>query len=174
MEILMRKKIYKIHIKQILILALELYSYKQQNNFIMKKVLVAVVLACPLIWAACNTADSRYVDLNTGEAIELEKDESSGLMVNTETKKPVGLYVDTRTNDTIDGKSGKVVNGKIVKNGSSWDYDAKYKMDSDGDWKIKDGDYKKKVEADGDVKIKDGDTKIKIDAETGDTKVKND
>jgi len=139
----------------------------------MKRLLFIAVLSLPLLWAACNTADSRYVDLNTGESLDLEKDESSGLMVDAETKKPVRMYIDTRTNDTIDGKSGKVVNGKIVKNGNTWDYDVTYKMDSDGEWKIKDGDYKKKVEADGDVKIKNGDTKIKIDGETGETKVKN-
>jgi hypothetical protein len=38
----------------------------------------------------------------------------------------------------------------------------KYKVQGDGDIKIKDGDYKKKIETNGDVKIKDGDTKIKI------------
>lgn|SRR5690606_14809031 len=136
----------------------------------MKRVLLIFVFALPIMWAACNTADSRYVDLNTGEAVELEKDENSGLMVNAETREPVSLYVDTKTNDTINGRSGEVVNGQITKNGSSWDI--KVKTDEDGDWKLKDGDYKKKVEADGDVKIKDGDTKIKVDAETGERKVK--
>ena len=48
----------------------------------------------------------------------------------------------------------------------------KYKVQGDGDIKIKDGDYKKKIEANGDVKIKDGDTKIKI--KDGEIKVKKD
>jgi hypothetical protein len=48
----------------------------------------------------------------------------------------------------------------------------KYKVQGDGDIKIKDGDYKKKIETNGDVKIKDGDTKIKI--KDGVVKVKKD
>jgi len=136
--------------------------------------LLISILALPLFWAACNTADARYVDLNTGESLDLEKDEKTGLMVDAETRKPVHFYVDTRTNDTIDGRNGKVINGKITRSGDSWDYDAKYKMDSDGEWKIKDGDHKMKVEADGDVKIKNGDSKTKIDVEEGTKKVKND
>lgn len=138
----------------------------------MKRLLLISALALPLAWTACNTADSRYVDLNTGKAVDLEKDEETGLMVNAETKEPVHIYVDTRTNDTINGRNGEVVNGHLVRNGDSWD--VKIKTDDDGDWKMKDGDYKKKVEADGDVKIKNGDTKIKIDGETGEQKVKVD
>ncbi len=139
----------------------------------MKRLFWVAALALPLLWTACNS-DSRYVDLNTGESLELEKDETTGLMVDAETRKPVRIYVDTRTNDTIDGSTGKVINGHVVKSGDSWDYDVKIKTDEDGDWKLKDGDYKKKVDADGDIKIKDGDTKIKIDGETGETKVKKD
>jgi hypothetical protein len=139
---------------------------------------------------SCNN-DSRYIDLNTGKAVNLEKDSESGLMVNAETGKPVELYVDTRTNDTIYGKTGKVINGSVRKSGGGTytyvqtsegtysakgdaeDGDVKVKAE-DGEYKIKSGDYKKKVEKDGDIKIKDGDTKIKIDGKTGERKVKKD
>jgi hypothetical protein len=91
-------------------------------------------------------------------------------MVRTDTRKPVEIYVDTRTNDTIYGPTGKVINGDVVKT-----KDGKYKYE-DGEYKIKDdqADYKKKAEKDGDTKIKDGDTKTKIDGETGERKVKRD
>lgn len=151
------------------------------------------------IVAGCDSG-GRYVDLNTGKNIEIEKDEKSGYMVNAETKKPVHIYVDTKIGDTLYGRTGRVVNGKIKKNNNEkWDYDddgftykdgdykmkveddeykikeGDYKKEVEGDaYKIKDGDYKKKVEKDGDVKIKDGDTKIKIDGKTGEKKVKKD
>lgn len=117
----------------------------------------------------CNNDDARYIDLNTGKTIKLEKDES-GRMVDAETKNPVRIYVDTKTKDTIYGKTGKVINGHVVRrNDDTWAYDADISSDG-GD----DGDYKIKVENDGDVKIKDGDTKTKIDGETGEKKVKKD
>lgn len=132
------------------------------------------ILVIPFLWAACDNADSRYVDLNTGKTVKLEKNES-GLMVIAETKKPVNIYVDTKTNDTIFGKTGKVINGHISKTGdNNYTYNADISLDEDGEYKIKDGDYKMKVESDGDIKIKDGDTKTKIDGETGEKKTKND
>ena len=149
----------------------------------MKTVRMAILALCGMvIFVACSDSTGRYVDLNTGESVELVKDEETGLMVNAETKKPVRIYVDTETNDTIWGTSGKVINGSISKNSSGTyiylgdDDDSDYKLKRDGaGYKEKVGDdYKKKVEDDGDVKIKDGDTKIKIDAETGETKVKKD
>lgn len=140
----------------------------------MKKIFLMSILVIPFLWTACNNADSRYVDLNTGKSVKLEKNES-GLMVNAETKKPVHIYVDTKTNDTIYGKSGKVINGHILITGdNSYSYDADLNSDVDGEYKIKNGDYKMKVESDGDIKIKDGDTKTKIDGETGEKKTKND
>jgi hypothetical protein len=128
--------------------------------------LMAMLVGC-LAFASCSNADSRYVDLNTGKTVKLEKDES-GLMVNAETKHSVDIYVDTKTNDTIYGKTGKVINGHVVRTNDTWNYDADVNADDNG------GDYKIKVEKDGDVKIKDGDTKTKIDGETGEKKVKKD
>lgn len=136
-----------------------------------------------LMAAACNTR-GEYVDLNTGEKIEVEKDEETGYMVNKATRKPVYLYVNTADNDTLYGRTGQVVRGDIRKSGDRYMYygDEEYtytnndyvkKMDDDGGYKIKSGDYKKKVDDDGDIKIKTGDQKIKIDKD-GTVKVKND
>lgn len=134
---------------------------------------------------ACNDAESRYIDLSTGENVELREDEKTGLMVNAETGEPVRIYVDTRSKDTIWGTSGKVINGYVYKDAAGgWEYrgedykqksgdDSKVKGDGD-EYKIKNGDYKKEVEKDGDITIKNGDTKIKIDGETGERKVKKD
>ena len=117
---------------------------------------------------ACNN-ESRYLDLSTGNRVDLKKDSTTGLMVDAETGKPVRLYVDRESKDTIWGPTGKVVNGKIVKSDKGeWTYSAENEMNNDG------SDYKRKVEKDGDIKIKDGDKKIKIDGETGEKKVKND
>jgi hypothetical protein len=144
----------------------------------MKSILVIISVAAVFGWVACNTAGSRYVDVETGKTVKLEKGDD-GLMVNAETKKPVRIYVDTRTHDTIYGKTGRVINGHIVRNGNeadgySYRYDEEIKSDGDGEYKVKGSDYKIKVEKDGDLKIKDGDMKTKIDGETGESKHKND
>ena len=144
--------------------------------------------------SACNNAESRYMNLSTGEGVELEKDEKTGLMVDAETGEPVEIYVDTRSKDTIWGSAGEVINGYVYRtDNGEWEFKEEdfkvkadgdeYKMKSgddykvkrdDGEYKIKNGDYKKEVEKDGDITIKNGDTKIKIDGETGERKVKND
>lgn len=156
------------------------------------------------VWTACSDAKARYVDLTTGEPLDLVRDDETGVLVDAETRKPVRMYVDTRTHDTIWGITGKVINGYVHRkddggfvyideNGKEVEYkykadddgsmkvkygdDAyKYKRDEDGSYKVKVGDdyYKKKVEDDGDVKIKKGNKKIKVDAETGERKVKYD
>jgi hypothetical protein len=130
----------------------------------MKKILFILISSC--VFFSC--ANDRYIDLNTGKAVTLEKDPQTGLLVNAETKKPVEIYVDTETHDTIYGPSGKIINGYVIRTSNGT-----YRYDTDVNAKV-DGDYKKKVEEDGDVKIKDGDTKTKIDRETGEKKVKKD
>jgi hypothetical protein len=132
----------------------------------MKKVSIVLFFASALLWA-CSPQE-RYLNLNTGEKVELEKDPETGLMVDAKTKQPVYLYVDTKTNDTIYGKTGKVVNGEIVR------IDNEYKFKGDYEYKSADGDLKVEVEKDGDIKIKDGDSKLKVDGETGEKKVKKD
>lgn len=156
----------------------------------MKQLRFAMLLsAAALIGQSCDNADARYIDPNTGNALELKKDDNSGLMVDAETGKPVSIYVDTQSKDTIWGSTGKVVNGKLRKNKSAdGEYVYVYESAENGNdgndgsssgtqsgaYEVKDGDYKKEVEKDGDIKIKDGNKKIKIDGETGERKVKYD
>jgi len=129
----------------------------------MKQLLLISSIAAFLL-VACNRP--RYYDLTAGEYVNLEKDNSTGKMMNTKTHKPVYMYVDTKTHDTIYAATGEVINGHVVVTS-----DGKYKYDGDDEYKIKEDDYKKKVDGD-EVKIKDGDTKIKI--EDGEKKVKKD
>jgi hypothetical protein len=119
---------------------------------------------------SCNN-ESKYLDLTTGNRVDLKKDSSTNLMVDAETGKPVKIYVDREKNDTIWGATGKVINGRVVKTDNG-----EWKYDGDDELKVKNenDDYKKKVESDGDIKIKDGDKKIKIDGKTGERKVKKD
>lgn len=143
----------------------------------MKNVIAASsVFLGAIFMVGCADNDDRYVDLVSGKGIEIQKDEVTGAMVNKETGDPVYIYVDTRSNDTIYGKSGKVINGHVVLRDNKYVYTEDEKLDvEDGQIKFKDGDdYKVEIEKDGDVKIKDGDTKTKIDGETGERKVKKD
>ena len=128
----------------------------------MKKLLLTTVATIVLL-SACK--QPRYYDLTAGRYIELEKDEKTGLMVSSTTHEPVYIYVDTRTNDTIYGATGKVINGYVIRTS-----DGKYKFDEE-EYKVKNDDYKKKVEGD-EAKVKTDDKKIKTDEE--EKKVKND
>jgi hypothetical protein len=133
----------------------------------MKKLSSFIIIASIAFTVVSCENKARYIDLNTGKEVELVKDETSGLMVNKETKQPVEIYVDTKNNDTIYGKTGKVINGEVRKSDGNvyvWS----------GAYEYKNGDMKVEVEKDGDIKIKDGDSKIKIDGETGEKKVKKD
>ncbi len=138
-------------------------------------IVLSVLMTTGLI--SCADNDHRYIDLETGNRINVIKDSTSGHMVNADTKEPVIIYVDTQNNDTIYGKTGKVINDHVIKTeNGKYKYVSNDNVESveNDSYKIKDGDYKKKVEKDGDVKIKDGDTKIKIDGEDGEKKVKKD
>jgi len=135
----------------------------------MKKLSLLFVVAAAGIWVSCEQTQSRYIDLGNGKEVKLEKDPASGLMVSTETKKPVYIYVDTKTNDTIYGSTGKVINGKVVKKD-----DGGYAYTGDYEYKSPDGELKVEVEKDGDIKIKDGDSKLKVDGKTGEKKSKKD
>ena len=143
----------------------------------MKKIsgLSVIAIGLAMAFSSCdNKSDARYIDLGTGKEVELVKDETTGLWVDVDTKKPVRIYVDTKTNDTIYGSTGKVINGSIVRlENGDYRYSGENDNHSTGN-EYKDGDYKVEVEKDGDVKIKNGDSKIKIDGETGEKKVKND
>jgi hypothetical protein len=87
-------------------------------------------------------------------------------MVRADTHEPVSVYVDTRTNDTIHGPTGTVINGYIVKTD-----DGKFKFDEE-EYKLKNGDLKVKVEGD-EAKVKTDDKKVKKDDEEKKTKYDN-
>jgi hypothetical protein len=137
----------------------------------MKKLLYSALSISMIIGlAACADTKDRYVDLRTGKTIELEKDDKTGLMVDVNTKKPVYIYVDTKENDTIYGKTGEVINGHVILNDrEEYVYEKDFQP-----YEAKGDDYKVEVEKDGDIKIKDGDNKLKIDGETGEKKIKKD
>jgi len=144
----------------------------------MKKLLWIFFVGFSASWLnACSDANGRYIDLSTGKPVKLEKDELAGVLINKETKQPVYMYVDTRTNDTIYGSTGEVINGHIYKDDNDkyvYDNDEKLKTEGNGEVKYKDGDYKVKVEKDGDMTIKNGDKKVEIDGKTDERKVKKD
>jgi hypothetical protein len=118
------------------------------------------------------TSNTKYVDLKTGQPVELYYNSKKKRTYSESTNEPVDLYVNVATGDTVYGQGRYVVNNYIVKT-----EDGTYKLDNkrikiDGDdIKIKDGDKKFKME-DGEIKIKDGDVKMKADAD--ESKLKTD
>ena len=130
----------------------------------MKKLLSLISVATFFVFTACK--QQRYYDLTAGEYVDLEKDEKTGLMVRSDTHKPVQIYVDTRLNDTIYGPTGTVINGFIVKTD-----DGKFKFDEE-EYKLKNGDLKVKVEG-NEAKVKTDDKKVKKDDEEKKTKYDN-
>jgi len=139
---------------------MQLNMIYNQTFIYMKQVIFLSAITAVLALSSCKEKTG-YYDLNKNEPVTLVKDENTGLMIDAETKKPVYIYVNEETNDTIFGATGKIINGSIIKmEDGKYKYDdLKVKLDEDGDFKIKDGDYKRKVEADGDTKVKDGDDK---------------
>ncbi len=136
-----------------------------------------IIVAATLLIASCANESARYTDLQTGNAVKLEKDDKSGLMVDKDSRKPVYIYVDQQKHDTIFGSTGKTINGRILKteNGKYQYVDGlNNSVEVKGEMKVKDGDFKMKVDKDGDVKIKDGEKTTKIDGETGEKKTKKD
>lgn len=145
-----------------------------------------------VVLASCNAENKvepgTYVDLNSGDSIEVIADPETGYAINSETKKPVYLYVNN-DRDTI-FTTGAVVNNKITRvNDDYYEVDdakvtiddkdvtikyADYKKKFDGDdYKVKGDDYKLKVEGDGDSKLKVGDDYKKKVSEDGDVKIKD-
>jgi hypothetical protein len=148
--------------------------------------------ACALLLglSACNQNEGRFLNLTSGEEVELVRDDE-GRMVNKETQKPVLLYVDTKSRDTFYGLTGEKVNGRLqmMDKGVYVYNDGERKIKIDGEeYKVKDGNSKEKWEGEeykyknDEVKIKgEGDEfkykadglKKKVD-EDGDVKVKTD
>lgn len=139
--------------------------------------------------SSCQNSQSRYLDLNTGQYVNVRKDSVNGYMINSKTGEPLDFYVDTKTRDTIYGMTGELVNGKVYqtsegkwevkRNGEEYkaksesENSAKVKIEGE-EYKMKDGDYTIKKEGDGDMKIENGRTQVKVDGKTGERKVKKD
>jgi hypothetical protein len=141
----------------------------------MKK--LVLVFCTGVLLAGCSDRKDRYINLVNGESITLEKDPVTGVMIDKTTKEPVYIYVDTKTHDTIYGKTGEVINGHVVLDQDHkyvFDRDETLKTGNDGSVEYKDGNYKMKIEKDGDMKSKNGDRKVKTDGETDEKKIKQD
>lgn len=156
------------------------------------KTTMIISSACALLLglSACNQKEGRFLNLSSGEEVELVRDDK-GHMVNKETRKPVLLYVDTKSRDTFYGVTGQKVNGRLQRmdKGVYVYNDGERKIKIDGEeYKIKDGNSKEKWEGEeykyknDEVKIKgEGDEfkyksdgfKKKVD-EDGDVKIKTD
>ena len=149
-----------------------------------KNLLLSIaVVGCSLLSAKTN---AQYIDLSTGMPVSLIKHVGNGMMYNTETSRPVYLYINVATNDTFYGRTGANVNGKLMRNQqgrfvynddmyvyTNGDYvlktdDNNYErkiFDRDGDVILKGENGKKKRELDGDIKRKDGEAKLKIEGD---------
>ncbi|MBC7826788.1 MAG: hypothetical protein H7122_03505 [Chitinophagaceae bacterium] len=112
-----------------------------------------------------------YLDLNTGETIDIWYDAAGLRTLNKKTGAPVDFYVNTSTNDTVFGRGRFVVNGYVLKgDDGKWNLnDGKVKVDGD-ELKVKVGDQKFKIDGD-EIKIKGNGVKVKSDG--GDVKVKS-
>lgn len=126
----------------------------------------------PAVDNNAQTNNSKYVDLKTGQPVDLYYDSKKKKTYSASNNEPVDLYVNVATGDTIYGEGRFVVNNYIIKT-----EDGKYKLDNkkvkiDGDEiKIKEGNKKFKMSAD-EMKMKDGDTDTKIKADADESKVK--
>jgi hypothetical protein len=123
-------------------------------------------------------SNTKYVDLKTGQPVDLYYDSKKKKTYSTTNDEPVDLYVNVATGDTVYGEGRYIVNNYIIQT-----EDGKYKLDNkkvkiDGDEiKIKEGNKKFKIE-EGEMKMKDEDAKIKADADeskikTEDMKIKD-
>ena len=105
-----------------------------------------------------------YVNLNTGEKVNIISDPVTGIAIDQSTQQPVELYYNPSTNDTL-YQSGMKVNSLLIK-----EREGKYRLDDtkikiDGD-EIKIKDDSSKIKIDGDeMKIKSSDGKVKVDGD---------
>lgn len=137
------------------------------------KIIFSGAAALVIGMSACNNDKGRFLNLSSGEEVNLVRDDE-GRMVDKETRKPVLLYVDTKNKDTFYGMTGDNVNGRLrrMDEGVYVYNDGQRKIKIDGEeFKIEDGDIKQKWEGD-EYKYKSDDLKVK--AEDGEYKVKRD
>jgi hypothetical protein len=108
----------------------------------MKKISVAIGFVAVIVSAtACNnissekeevsdtatvTVNSDFKELETGQPVELLKDEETGYVLNATTGEPVEFYINMNTMDTFYGRTGTVVNNAIMQNETGY-----YVLDED-------------------------------------------
>jgi hypothetical protein len=114
-----------------------------------------------------DTTSLPYVDLRTGQPVDLYYDPKTRRTYSSMTNEPVEFYVDVATGDTIYGRGRYVVNNYIVKsNDGMYRLDAaKVKIDKDN-IKIKDGTKKFKMDK-SNMKMKGAGEKMKMDTTSG-------
>ncbi len=120
-----------------------------------------------------DTAPSKtyYLDINTGDTIDMFYNEREGKAYNLKDKSPVQFYINSRTSDTVYGRGRVIVNGFVKRwDDGVWNWDTtKVKIDAGGEIKFKDGKKKVKID-DSELKVKQGDIKWKTNK--GKTKLK--
>lgn len=131
----------------------------------------AFIISPLIVMTACSNNAARYENLETGEKVNIIKDANTGEAIDSISKKPILFYVDLDTKDTIYGKTGVVVNNKIVKTVEGTYEMVKSDVENEIDELKAEGDVKIKVDGD-ETKIKTEDKKIKIDGD--ETKIKQD
>lgn len=129
-----------------------------------------------------GNTESSYVNLSTGEPIQVVNDTEKGYYIYSDTKLPVDndlIFVNVSTRDTLYGRTGALVNNAVLKSADgAWILNDNL-IERDGDKiKIKTADGKLKIDGD-ELKYKEGNTKIKVDGDeskikTEDSKTKTD
>lgn len=119
-----------------------------------------------------DTTSPRYIDLRTGQPVELYYDPKARRTYSAVTNEPVEFYIDVSTGDTIYGRGRYVVNNYIMRSDDGmYKLDAnKIKMDKD-DIKIKEGNKKFKMDK-SNMKMKGTEMKMKGDTTKGKMKMK--
>ncbi len=147
------------------------------------KHLMMISFIAAISFASISTK-AQYIDLSTGKTVTLIKDQASGYMYNTETQRPIYIYINSTSKDTFYGRTGMLINGKVTrtsegkysfddgpyiyKNGeyqlmTEADMYEKRKFKNNGDVKLKNPGEKEKIYGSGDVKVKSGDGKVKME-----------
>ena len=114
-----------------------------------------------------DTSVHRYINLNTGEPVELYYDPKARKTFSAATNEPIEFYIDMNTGDTVYGQGRFIVNNFISKSDTgAYKLNAdKIKMDKDG-IKIKEGNKKFKMDK-SNMKMKEPDMKMKGDTSNG-------
>lgn len=162
------------------------YFQLHTKKYCMKKLCLTAAVGALLLIAHPSTAQKdpvglksqtyTYVDLNSGQTIEVYYDTVNWVTVNKVTSEPVDWYIihytDRADYDTVHGVTGIIANGMVIRdNEGKWMFDeSKVKWDGE-ELKMKDR-YGRKVKWEaGELKIKDWNSKYKSE-EGDDTKYK--